>query len=89
MEAARKECEDLGILPRVCHLPFTYRYSEPRDENFDYCHAMTCRALKQIGYTGDFNLEIDFNRVPQALLEDYLGYSARVARYLISVFDNA
>lgn len=226
VEAARQECRRLGILPRVCHLPFTYRYSEPRDENFDYCHAMACRALqaaeilgirwavihinkydqdpelvvsetvayakrlldetgvrrtgiaienstsmksiedtirihdilkadgydvcycldvghahlnrkydndipsvvrrlgnrlqmlhlhdncrnrdlhavpfagtipweetmaalKEIGYPGDFNLEIDFARVPPALLEDHLRYSARVARYLMSVFENA
>lgn len=226
VKAARAECDALGIKPQTCHLPFTYRYSEPKAENYDYCHKMTCRslqacellgirwavmhidkynadsetfiretvtyakklladsgvtktgiaienstsmksieetirihdllkeegwdvcycldtghahlnrkyennipqvvrqlgsrlkmlhlhdncqnrdlhavpfagtipweeimvALKEIGYAGDFNLEIDFERVPQALLESYLRYTKEVARYLMSIFDNA
>lgn len=49
----------------------------------------TMIALKEIGYTGDFNMEIDFERVPKALLEPYLKYSVQVARYLMGVFENA
>lgn len=224
--AAKAECDTLGIKPQTCHLPFTYRYSEPKDENYDYCHEMACRslqacemlgvrwavmhidkynkesevfiaetvayakklladsgvtktgiaienstsmksideiieihdrlkkdgcdvcycldvghahlnrkyendipavvrqlgdrlkmlhlhdncqnrdlhavpfagtipwedtmvALKEIGYDGDFNLEIDFDRVPKALLKAYLQYSAEVSRYLMNIFHNA
>lgn len=226
VDAAGVECTRAGILPVTCHLPFTYRYVEPLDENYEYCHQMSCRALqaaerlgirwavmhidkydkdpelvvsrtvayakklmddsgvtktgiaienstsvksieetirihdllkkdgcdvcycldvghchlnpkydndipsvirqlgdrlkmlhlhdncrnrdlhavpfagtipweeamvalKEIGYTGDFNMEIDFDRVPKALLEPYLKYSIQVARYLMDVFENA
>ncbi|MBQ3075105.1 MAG: sugar phosphate isomerase/epimerase [Clostridia bacterium] len=226
VDAAGKECARLGIKLSSCHLPFTYRYSEPRDENYEYCHQMACRALqaaqrlgirwavmhinkydkepemvisetvayakkllddsgvtktgiaienstsmksieetiqihdilqkdgydvgycldvghchlnkkyenhipsvvrllgprlkmlhlhdncrnkdlhavpfagtipweetmvalKEIGYDGDFNMELDFNRVPPSLLKPYLEYSLQVARYLMDVFDKA
>lgn len=226
VETARKECEDHGIIPKTCHLPFKYRYVEPKDKNYEYCHKMACRALqasellgirwavmhidkydkdpelvisetvsyakklfadsgvtktgiaienstsmksidttigihdtlkdagydvcycldvghchlnrkydnhipsvvlqlgdrlkmlhlhdncrnadlhavpfagtipwedimvalKQIDYTGDFNLEIDFARVPAPLLETYLKYNHDVSRYLMSVFHNS
>ena len=49
----------------------------------------TMIALKEIGYDGDFNPELDFNRVPQPLLKPYPEYSLQVARYLMSVFDGA
>lgn len=226
VEEARNMCQRLGLKPQTCHLPFKYRYVEPGDDNYAYCHQMACRALnaaqllgirwavmhidkydkepqrviaetvayakklfadsgvtqtgiaienstsmksfeetiqihdilkqegydvcfcldvghchlnrkydnhaptvirqlgdrlqmlhlhdncrnadlhavpfagtlpweeimvalKEIGYTGDFNLEIDFNRVPAPLLKSYLAYNVDVARYLMSVFHNA
>lgn len=223
---ARAECEGVGMHLSSCHLPFTYRYVDPKDERYDYCHEMTCRALqaaqllgirwavmhidkydsepekvisetvayakkllddsgvtetgiaienstsmksieetirihdrlkadgydvcycldvghchlnkkyendipsvirqlgprlkmlhlhdncrnkdlhavpfagtipweesmialKEIGYDGDFNMELDFKRVPEPLLKPYLEYSLQVAKYLMGVFDRA
>jgi sugar phosphate isomerase/epimerase len=46
----------------------------------------TCRALGEIGYTGDFTFEIlkTTGSVPGELCPDILKYSERVGRYLIS-----
>ena len=45
----------------------------------------TVKALKDIGYDGDFSYEATSQRVPPALYPDWLAYTAKLGRYLMSL----
>ncbi len=45
------------------------------------------RALKDVGFTGELNYELNMRIIPAALTPAYVEYTKAVAQYLISVFD--
>lgn len=45
----------------------------------------TVKALKDIGYDGDFNYEAGSQKIPPQLYPDWLVYTAKLGRYLISL----
>ena len=46
------------------------------------------RALKDVGFAGDFNYELNLSVVPTPLLPSYMRYACDIARYLISVYES-
>lgn len=46
------------------------------------------RALKDIGFGGDFNYELDMRVIPKPLINAYVRYAYEVARYLVSVYES-
>ena len=78
---AKQECDTLGIAPKTCHLPFTYRYSEPRDENYDYCHKMACRSLQACEILGVrwAVMHIDkYNKDPETFISETVAYAKKL-----------
>ena len=51
--------------------------------NVDWRNTM--KALTDIGYNGDFAYEAGSQRIPEALYPDWLTYTAKLGRYLISL----
>ncbi len=47
------------------------------------------QALKEVGYEGEFNLELQPEKIPEPAREYYEKYSVEVSRYLISLFEKA
>ncbi len=45
------------------------------------------KALGEIGYDGDFNLELNLNRVPAPLFDAYLKFNVEAARYLMKIVE--
>lgn len=45
------------------------------------------RALKDVGYTGKLNYELNLRILPPSLVDPYIKYSVQVAQYLSSVYD--
>lgn len=68
-----------------CHNADYHR--EPYAGNMPWEEVM--ETLKEINFKGDFNYELMDSRIPAAIREDYDKYCVKLARYLISVFENA
>ena len=47
--------------------------------------SKTAKALKDIGYDGDFAYEAESQRIPSELYEDWLGYTAKLGRHIMSL----
>ncbi|MBE5782400.1 MAG: sugar phosphate isomerase/epimerase [Clostridiales bacterium] len=83
--------EMLGERIKVLHLHDNRgdrdAHQMPYEGNIPWEDAM--RMLKKIGYRGAFNYEISNSHVPEWLREDQARYYVKIARNLISVFENA
>lgn len=44
------------------------------------------KALKEVGYEGDFNFEFNLARLPKEIAEDYDKYCVKLGKYLISLY---
>ena len=79
----------LGDRIRVVHLHDNCRNGDQHRVPF----AGTIRwedamcALKDVGFDGDFNYELDLRAVPRPLIPTYLRYAYDIAGYLTSVFE--
>ena len=51
--------------------------------------AKVMAALKKAGYTGDLNLELQPELIPEPAREAYERYSVDIGNYLISLYENA
>lgn len=84
-----EEIRRLGSRIQILHVHDNSKerdeHKEPYGGSIPWTDVMC--ALKEIGYTGDFNYEIITHRIPESARKAYEDYCVLLGRHLISIYD--
>lgn len=87
----REAVTALGERIKMLHVHDNYgdrdAHQSPFAGNIDWTELMV--SLAEVGYTGDFNYEIQASRLPVSARKTYAEYDVALAKYFIGIYENA